>query len=623
VSAIRKMVLPGAVIAAVVCSVAAFPLAANAATTTGTTTTITGRPYPGDPNKEAAIVETEEQRIYSVQAIAAAARWRGLSIDDPYRVSVGNEPTLVLVARAQPYLLSDLEELIPDGFVRQPDGSYLLSNDIIIQTGATLQLSDPDGLVIHLASSASGFDSIVSTGGSLVITGSKKAPVEVNAWDQTKGELDTDTTDGRAYIRVIGGSANFSYVKFDHLGFWSGITGGVSLTGTDATPSDTAAAAVPSTSSTTKVHGTEIQPTGTVSDVAAAVGSATVGYSYVTALLSHVTSDDNAYGLYVNGTDGIKVSDSAFDNNLVDGIVLHRYVTNSTVTSTTTHDNAVDGFAMTRAATGILVSQLASSDNGRDGISLDGSPLASGPSATGTAVGSYGNNILSDSTATDNARYGINVLGGTNVKINDNTVTSNLMGIVVNQAATSISVQGNTVESSGKHGIALLDGTTKSTVTENSVSGADDGIYLRDSSATIERNRVSDVTVHGVTLVGSSAKSVVSDNTIDGSGSTAVDSSRATGVVTVGTNNATGWISTKPLGVTLRSIFQPLTVLWIILGLVVLVTAIGGAGRKRVGIQHPYANHTPLTELSLGIVAPPAPVDGPTLPGQANNHETS
>ncbi|HEY0258295.1 MAG TPA: right-handed parallel beta-helix repeat-containing protein [Lacisediminihabitans sp.] len=608
-SLIRSLALSATAVATTVGCLLAVPAMATASTSddaTASTTTIVGRPYPGDADKEAAIVATEQQRIYSVRAIAAAARWRGLSVNAPYRVSVGRKPTLVLVERPQPYVLSDLLTLIPDGFVRQPDGSFLLSNDIIVQSGAVLKLDDPDGLVIHLSSSAKGFNSIVSTGGTLAITGSKKAPVRINAWDASKGKLDTDTSDGRAYVRVIGGSANLSYVRFDHLGFWSGVTGGLSLTGTDETASDTAAAAVPTTGTTDspdKVHGTEIQPTGTVSDVAAAVESATAGYSYVTALLSHVTSDGNAYGLFVNGSDGIKVANSEFRNSLVDGIVLHRYVTNSTITNTKTHDNAVDGLAMTRAATGIVLSQLTSTRNGRDGISLNGSPLASGPNATGTAVGSYGNNTLSDSTASGNARYGIVVLGGTNVKVSDNTVTSNLMGIVVSRAASAVSIRGNTVDQSQKHGIALFDGVTKSTVEENSISGAETGVYLRGSTATIERNTVSDVTLHGITLVGASAGTSIAGNALSGSGSTSIDHSRATGVE-VDKNDSTHWISTKPLGATLRSIFQPLTVLWIVLGLIVVITAIGGLGRRRPGIRHPYASHAPLTALSKGILDP-------------------
>jgi len=602
----RVTVASAAVLTAAGCFVAA-PLPASAASSSGSSTpaTITGKAYPGDPAKEAAIVAAEEQRLYSVSAIAAAARWRGISVAAPYRILIGQKPTLVLVSRPQPYGLADLQALIPDGFVKQPDSSFLLSNDIVVQQGATLALADPDGLVVHLSSSAKGFNSIVAMGGSISITGSKKAPVRINAWDPTAGVLDTDTTDGRGYIRVIGGSATFTWVRFDHLGFWSGLTGGLSLTGTQATPSETATAAVPPPPETKgdKVHGAQLLPTGNIADVASAIESTAVGYSYVTALLSHVTSDNNAFGLFVNSSDGIKVADSEFNDNLVDGLVLHRFVTNSTITSSSTRNNAVDGFAMTRAATGIVVNQLLSSGNGRDGISLNGGPLASGPNATGSPTGSYGNNTLSDSTSRNNARYGVVVLGGSNVKITDNEAASNLMGIVVSRAATLVTVRGNTVENSTKHGIALFDGVTKSTVKENSVSGAITGIYLRDSHADVLRNRVSDVTLHAVTLVGASAATTVVGNQLAGSGSNAIDRSRSTGVE-VGKNDLRDWVSTRPLLATLRSIFQPLTVLWIVLGLIVLISAISSIGRRRTGIDHPYASHVPLTSLTPGIVDP-------------------
>lgn len=583
---------------------APLPVSATAASVPG----ITGHAYPGDSAKEPAIVAAEQRRIYSIRAITSAVRWREISAAVPYRVSVARKSTLVLVARSQPYLLADLRELIPDALVQQPDGSFLLSNDIVVQTGATLKIDDPDGLVIHLASSATGFNSILSLGGVLSIAGSKKAPVRINAWDASKGTLDNNTADGRAYVRAMGGSANFSYATFDHLGFWSGVTGGVSLTGTNTATSDIVAAGLPpvgsaSSQGKSRVHGAVVEATATPADVAAAVDSADGGYSYVTALISHVTSEDNAYGLFVNGSTGVKVADSEFSNNLVDGIVLHRSVTNSTITSTTTHDNAVDGFAMTRAATGIVVNQLTATRNGRDGISLNGSPLANGPSATGAAVGSYGNNVLSNSVASDNSRYGIVVLGGDNVQVTGNTVTSNLMGIVVNRAATKVSVRSNVVDKSAKHGIALLDGVSKSVVSENSVSGAATGIYLRDSSAAINRNTVSGATLHGVTVIGSESVATVVGNTLSGSGSTAIDHSRA-GTVDVGENDLSNWTSTRSFATMLRSFFQPLTVLWLFLGMLLLVAAIGGIGRKRTGIRHPYANHVPLTALSKGIVNP-------------------
>jgi parallel beta-helix repeat protein len=569
------------------------------------TPTITGKPYPGNPKKEAAIVAAENQRIYNVRAITTAARWEGIATTAPYRLATGDSTTLVLVARPAAYTLDDLLQLEPKNLVKQPDGSYLLSENIVIDEGATLNLSNPDGLVLHLASSPSGFVSIVAQGGSLVMAGSSKAPVEVDSWDVASGAVDDNTTDGRAYVRIVGGSAQLTYAKFDHLGFWSGLTGGLALTGAE---SATATMAADGTTLGT-IKGSTLQSTapltsndgGAPTDLDATPAG---GYSYVSAKLDHVTMSDNAYGIFVNGSDGISISDSTVENNLVDGIVLHRYVTNSTITSTVTRNNAVDGLTMTRASTGVVLSSITATGNGRDGVSLNGGPLASGPNATGTTTGSYGNNTLSDSTASHNGRYGIDIVGGTNVKVLNNTANGNQMGIVVSKIATDIMVKGNTVDSSLKHGIALFDGVSKSTVSENSVSGSDIAIYARDSSADYTRNRISNASTHGFALVGDTSDSTVSDNTIAGVGSSPIDSSRGSGVTTHG-NDVDGWHSTKPFWVQVRAALQPLTVLWIVLGLIVLITAIAGAGRKNKGvIRNPYESHTPLSSLTRGIVSP-------------------
>ncbi|WP_205903543.1 hypothetical protein, partial [Pseudomonas viridiflava] len=91
-------------------------------------------------------------------------------------------------------------------FVKQPDGSYLLSENIVVENGATLQLASPDGLHIHMESDDRGFVSIVTQAGALQIAGSAKAPVIIDSWDPQAGKVDTDTTDGRAYVRVQGGT---------------------------------------------------------------------------------------------------------------------------------------------------------------------------------------------------------------------------------------------------------------------------------------------------------------------------------------------------------------------------------------------------------------------------------
>ena len=258
---------------------------------------------------------------------------------------------------------------------------------------------------------------------------------------------------------------------------------------------------------------------------------------------------------------------------------------------------------MTRASTGVLINGLTANGNGRDGIELNGGPLAGGPNAAGAPVASYGNNALSNSTADGNARYGINVLGGNGVKVDGNTVRNNTMGIVVGKAALSISITGDTIDNSTKHAIALIGSASKTTISKNSINGADIGIYLRDSSGTVEGNRLTNVSTHGITLIGATGGSSVMRNTVSGAGPTAVDTARATGVIVQG-NTTTGWTNTKPLAVILGQIFQPLTVLWMILGLIVLISALSGIGRRHSGFRNPYADQVPLSTLTKGVIQP-------------------
>ncbi len=598
----------------VITPAAAMASQPNPVSTPAAAATTTGHAYPGDPAKEAALVAAESQRMYNLRAITDAARWRGIATNSPYLVTLGAIPTLVLVAQQQPYTVDELTTLIPSAFVRQPDGTYLLSDNIVVDTGGVLNISSPSGLTMHLSSSSKGFVSIITLGGALVIAGSAAAAVHIDGWDPTQGAADSNTSDGRSYLRVVGGTADISYADFDHLGFWSGGTGGLALTGTATTASDTAKSASPAPSpipppSFGKIRGAKIravkpvQATGTIGDVVSSVAGATGLYSYVTAKVSHVKINNDAYGLFVNGSKGVSISDCEVRGSLVDGIVFHRFVTNSTITTTTSNDNAVDGFAMTRASTGIVIKDFTADYNGRDGISLNGGALANGPNAAGTAVGNYGNNSLTGSTANGNARYGINVLGGSNVKVIGDKLEANSMGIVVTKAATNVTISGNSVVGSVKHGIALLGGVSRSSVLKNSIAGADIGIYLRDSNARVERNVISDVSNHGVTLIGTATGSLVLSNTVSGSGPSAIDAARASGVV-VGANGQSHWTNTKPLSVVLASIFQPLTVLWILLGLIVVISALSGVGKKYSGFRHPYANLVPLVELTRGIVSP-------------------
>ncbi|WP_312678492.1 right-handed parallel beta-helix repeat-containing protein, partial [Microbacterium sp.] len=241
-------------------------------------------------------------------------------------------------------------------------------------------------------------------------------------------------------------------------------------------------------------------------------------------------------------------------------------------------------------------------DNGRNGVTVNGGTLANGPSATGMPLGTYGNNEVSSATITGNTRYGVEVLSGTGVTVRDSTVTGGDMGIVVSGSAASISVIGNTITSAARQGIALRDGVTASTVSRNAVEGTEQGVYLRDAVAAVSRNDITSVTGHGVTVVGEASGSVVEQNRIAGRGLSAVDTSRTDGVSVV-ENDTTAWTATKPLDVLLRSFFQPLTIMWLALGAILLLTAVTGVRRRGHGIRDPYANLAPLSSFTKGVIA--------------------
>jgi hypothetical protein len=276
----------------------------------GSSDTVTGgSTYPGDPKSEALLTEAEGTRLISVRSIVNQADITGASSSGPYRLVTGKTYTLVLPARPSAYTFRDLQELEPSTLVRQPDGSYLLGEDIVVDAGATLDIESDTGLVLRMSSTSDAFTSIVTLGGSLAIGGTETRPITISSWDPTTGKVDNDTTDGRSYIRVVGGNAKLTYVNFNHLGFWSGVTGGVSLTGTQKADlgSTIASTGTPSTSALPKVFGNSLVPAKGTSAGTLSITPDLSGYSYVSALVQNVNVSDDAFGLFVSSAEGVAV----------------------------------------------------------------------------------------------------------------------------------------------------------------------------------------------------------------------------------------------------------------------------------------------------------------------------
>ncbi|WP_210506001.1 right-handed parallel beta-helix repeat-containing protein [Naasia sp. SYSU D00057] len=557
---------------------------------------IVGAPYPGDPDAEAGLVEIEGDRLAAITAAASAARVRGSSVLPPYRVLTGEASTLVLTARSEPYVLADLQALSPEGLLQLEDGSWLLSENVVVASGATLRLADAPGLVLHLASGPSGFASIVSLDGSVEIAGAEDAPVTIDAWDATMGRVDAETADGRAYLRLMGGHVSIAHARFESLGFWSGNTGGVSITG----PDTEAASIAPATGDpvpTVDVSG------GSTPDAALPSGSGLPQGAPLTAEVVDSAFTGNTFGLFVKNADGVRLERLDVRDSLVDGIVLHRGVTRSVVSDTVTAGNGVDGLVLAPGSAGIRVQDVTAEDNGRNGITVDASPLSDGPSATGTPTTAYGNDVVELSTASGNARYGIEVVGGDKIRLSGNTVEDGRMGIVVSGAASDLLVVDNEVTGATQQGIALRDGVSAARVARNTVGGSATGVYVRDSVAQIEANFVTGATRHGITVVGETTGTTVRSNILAGAGSRAIDTTRASGAARAA-NDASDWTSRRPIDALVASTTKPLTLLWVGLGAIVLVTALAGMRHRRRTVGHPYGDRTPLAVLTGGLVDP-------------------
>ena len=589
----------------------------SAAAATGSGTTVPTAPVisTAEGNQEAAVVAAEDRRLIELRAVTSTSQAKAASGQSPYRVETGSTYTLVLTPQTAPYTFADLLELEPETLVLQPDGSYLLSEDIYVERGATLDLATTTGLTLKMQSDAAGFASIVSYGGDIVVTGTAAKPVNIESWNPQVQTPQTDLTNGRSYIREIGGQLRLSYVNVSNLGFWSGDTGGIAMTGTNRpSAGSTTYSGTVSNSSTLNSNQVTTSPVGSSS------GSSSEfyvpGMSYVSAKIDHTNISDDAFGLYFSTAQGVAISDSAITGSLVEGIDLHRLTTEVEIQDVSSNQNDGPGFDISRAAQQVQISDCTADYNLGNGYTVNGQPISQGASASGESLGSYGNNSIGSSTAQGNSHYGIEVQGGLNITLEKNTIIGNQMGIVVTKATDTVTIFENDLEKQDREGISLIDGVTKAAVTDNWIQGAATGIYVRDSVVELERNTVSGASLHAITMLGSDAGSVVGHNTLGGAGVSPLETDRATGKITLGSEDTAGWDDTVPLLRRLEAVVRPLTLIWLGIFTVLIVAAYRnwrtrtGKGRRHLRRRAELApGRHPYTNQFILATAPPMTLD--------------
>ena len=549
--------------------------------------------YPGDAVNEARLVQAEDERYQSNRGVISAVEVLGQN-QRPYHIRDANGSTLVLVAQQSAYTIDDLLQLSPSTIMRDSAGDVVIGESIIVDRGATLSLQMPAGGSVKLRSTSSQFVSLITTGGNLEVGGSQNSVIHVTSWDDNRGEIDSITNDGRAYIRVVGGYADLRFAEFDSLGFWGGSTGGVQISGAryaDAQVND-------ATENATDVGGASVAPAtgdatvgGAIEDVEAATGST---YQWASALISNSRFTNNAFGLFVTNAEQVTVHSSVATGNLVDGIVFHRQVTDSEVEDVQSTGNGRDGMRVARASSDVRVTRLEAS--------IQSGPLATGPNATGQTVLAYGNNHVEGGTFVDNGRNGIAITGGENLTIQDPVVSGGVTGIVVADTAEQVTVSGAKVAAFSRQGIAIRDGVDGAIVTGNEIADGPVGVYARDSRSEIGDNELTGLTHHGISIVGASEGTRVFENSIGGSGQSPLDTRRSEGAQTV--DNVTAlWQQVRTVPQTIAHVLsQPLTVIWGFLALLLGVSAVTALPWRKRRIRNVFEQHAPLTTFSRGVV---------------------
>jgi Right handed beta helix region len=531
------------------------------------------------PTLEAAAVSAEDARLRIL--LHSSAR-----IFQPQVVSLrGALPTLVLPPGPATYTAADL--VAYGALILLPKHTGLLVDSIFVAGNARLTLGTPDLRALYLDSSATGFASVVSWGGTLGFQGTAAHPLTIMGWDRQTHSPASDAGYGRAYIRAVGGHLTLTDVRATSLGFWSGRTGGVAWTG---------------------VNGQ------------AASGGATGS-----------TFTDDTYGAFVERGRGVRFTGDLFEFNQLDGLHIHRYTTGATVADSSAVRNGGNGFVVDPATQGTVLKDDVADHNAGNGYLLDGQPLVSGASASGNSVLPGSGTQVSGSSAIGNLKTGILIEGGTGTVLAADEVCNRGTGIAVRDGAAGTVVTGSDVRCGERNGLEVGPNASGTLVVGDHIVGARNAMLVRNAGRLeTDNNVITGATVFGITVRGSLSRVSGQGNVISGTGFRPVDARADASTPKLSGTNTAGWIHHVRITFVSYLEFHPLAATWLGIVTVVLAMALWSRLFRRAPMTHPYPVSTrwrpvaasdppeyrPAALSAVGApAAGPAPPDAGPAPG--------
>ena len=485
---------------------------------------------------------------------------------DPSSGTTRGTPTLVLPGPAA-YTIGDL---IASGAAvpLSQGGGYLLQDNVLVASGASLKLGGGDFKTLLMDSSTTGFTSIVTWGGTLTFAGdSVENPLTIMGWNGNKPAQDLGF--GRPYIRAVGGQMDLKFVHTSYLGFWSGRTGGVAWTGVSSR--DSTGSAVSST------------------------------FMW------------NTYGAFTSRANHVMFTDDLFENNELDGLRLHRNTVNSTVTASAAVRNGGNGFVVSRGATFNVIRGDLAVNNRLNGFLINGQSLVTGASPSGGKAAASVGIVVQNSEADANARAGILVEGGAGTVVQNNIVCGPITGIAVRAGATNTVVTGNEVRCGGRIAMSIGPGVVGTTVSGNTLDGARIGVLIRNSPGVrLMYNRITDMTLFGISVRGLSPGVVGNSNIIAGHGFQAIDSRSTSETPDITTSDLSGWQHRGSVTFLSYLRFHPLLTTWLVVLVFVVISSVIIRLRRRPVTPYfytvPWKAASPYADAPKPVAEPVAAV---------------
>jgi hypothetical protein len=506
----------------------------------------------GDSTHMAALVAAEDTRLRLL--LHQASR----SVGDTVVPLVGALPTLILRANPQGYTIADLEAA--GAATPLSDGSgYLLVDSVLVAPGANLTLGGNGMSTLLMSSGKSGFTSIVDWGGTLTLTGDPitNAPFSIVGWNIDSRQPASNGNTGRPYIRDVGGKMDMSNVQVSNLGFWSGRTGGVAWTGISS--QDASGGAI------------------------------------------HSTFTGDTYGAFVDRGSAVTFTGDRFEANQLDGLRLNRYSNNITVSSSSSVRNGGNGFVVGKGAANDVLTGDVALHNAGNGFLLDGRPLVSGASPSGSSSVASSGTVVAKSEAEGNLRSGIVVEGGVGTVVQGNSVSEPTSGIEVRDGASNTWVVGNYVFGGSRVALSVGPGVVGTTINGNTLDQSRIGVIVQASPGVrFMDNVLTRMSIFGISVRGASPGVVGNDNSISGFGLNAVDTRAGAPSVDLVRTSTQDWFRRSQPTVLDYFRYHPMLTAWAAMILIIAFWWMVAHLRRRPAL--PY-KHTVIWEP-----AAPAPV---------------